>query len=187
MQSLLIAAAAATAAATSWTDDFATFNPALWSQQSDVEHCSDGACCQMRPDHLLYGPAGLTALMNQSPCNTTGGCGSAHWAAGHLRTNSLVSYGTWAVEARIAHSPSGGATPANAFTCFGGYVGAPAHNEISMCWEGNVSPPPPLAARAAFQFFHNGTPLSTNAGPGLAGSCLLVLFRGAQDHGTAGF
>ena len=115
----------------------AAFNSKLWSQQSDIEHCSDGACCQMRPDHLLYGQPGLTALMNQSPCNTTGGCGAAKWAAGHLRTNALVSYGTWSVVARIAHSPGGGPTPPFAFTCFGGYVGSPAHNEISMCWEGS--------------------------------------------------
>lgn len=37
--------------------------------------------------------------------------------------------------ARIAHSPSGGSTPNNAFSCFGGYVGSPQHNEISMCFE----------------------------------------------------
>ena len=61
--------------ALAWTDDFSTFNSTLWSQQTDIEHCNDGACFEARPDHLKYGSTGLIVELNQYPCNvTSGGC-----------------------------------------------------------------------------------------------------------------
>ena len=138
---IVVSALFQAALAASWSDTFTSYNSNLWSQSSDIEHCSDGACFEARPDHLLYGASGLTTVMDQHPCNETkAGCciggKCASYAAGHLRSADSYTYGHWSVVARIAHAPAGGPTPSNAFTCFGAYVAAPAHNEISMCWEG---------------------------------------------------
>ena len=78
-----LARPSAVSAPAAFNDSFASFNPALWTQQTDIEHCSDGACFQARIDHLAYGPDGLTLLMNQSPCNTSSSaCGLSSWLAG---------------------------------------------------------------------------------------------------------
>lgn len=62
---LLCACAAAPTAASlgvtaaAWNDSFAFANTSLWTQSTDIEHCSDGACFQARVDHLSYGASGL--------------------------------------------------------------------------------------------------------------------------------
>ena len=48
-----------------FNDNFASYNSSLWTQNNDIEHCSDGACFEARPDHLVYGSSGLTMIMNQ--------------------------------------------------------------------------------------------------------------------------
>lgn len=34
------------------------FNAKLWTQQNDIEHCSDGACFYADPKHLFYAAGG---------------------------------------------------------------------------------------------------------------------------------
>lgn len=65
---VLALARAAAGAPTTWADDFTSYDSALWVQQTDIEHCSDGACFLASPDHLHYGKAGLTNVMSMSPC-----------------------------------------------------------------------------------------------------------------------
>ena len=141
LPTLALLSLAATARA-GWSDDFATFNSTLWSQQTDIEHCNDGACFLASPDHLDYDPNnGLTINLNQSPCNTTSdGCcvGSkcASWASGHLRTNDVSLYGTYTMTGHPAHAPDGSMPPTNAFSCWTpAYIGSP-HNEIALCFSG---------------------------------------------------
>ena len=52
---VLALAIVAAVAAESWNDTFTTFDAALWTQQLDIEHCSDGACFYADPAHLFYG------------------------------------------------------------------------------------------------------------------------------------
>ena len=110
-------------AASSWRDNFVRYDASKWTQVTEIEHCED-ACVLDRVDHLSYGTGGLGLAMDQSPCNTSktaccvgGKC--ADWAAGHVVTSASYLYGSFQTSARIAHAPSGGATPNNAFTCIG--------------------------------------------------------------------
>lgn len=125
-----------------WNDTFASLNTSLWIASTDIEHCSDGACFQARPDHLSFSPtSGLTVRMDESPCNTTGGCcnGSlcASWAAGHLITTSNYLYGTYSMIGKPAHAPLGGVPPNNSFACWTPlYTNATGvHNEITTCFQ----------------------------------------------------
>ena len=119
-----------------------TFNATLWTQQSDVEHCNDGACFNARPDHITYGAAGLRLDMNQSPCNSTPadccvGSKCANWASGHIATTDKYLYGTYTMRGRPAHSPGGAQPATNVFSCWTPtYVGTPVHNEIAVCFSG---------------------------------------------------
>jgi hypothetical protein len=141
---LLALAAFPTAApaASAWSDDFATFNASLWTQQTDVEHCNDGACFNARPDHLSYGPRGLEVSLNQRPCNATpSACcvasKCAAWAAGHLASAAPALFGTFEITAQPAHSAGGSPPPKNAFSCWTpSYIGHPVHNEIAVCFSG---------------------------------------------------
>jgi hypothetical protein len=141
---LLAAAGAGAAAASSWSDNFSAYDPALWVQSNDeIMHCTDGACFSARPDHLAYSPAGLTAELNRSPCNATasdcciaGQC--AQWAAGHLVSTALNLYGTFSWTARVGHAPGPpgqGPPPPNVFTCLTAtFVDTPSHHEIATCF-----------------------------------------------------
>jgi hypothetical protein len=82
-----------------WTDAFGTFNSSIWTQQTDVEHCSDGACFAARVDRIRYGAGGLQLDLNKSPCNVTKadccvGSKCATWASGHLASVDATLYGT---------------------------------------------------------------------------------------------
>ena len=123
-----------------WNDSFRSFNASIWTQQTDIEHCNDGACFQARIDHLAYGADGLEIAMTQYPCNTTAKCcvGSqcASWASGHLATKDSNLYGTYEISLQAAHSAGGTPPPPNAFSCWTPtFVGSP-HNEIAVCFSG---------------------------------------------------
>ena len=133
--------AARPVAAAGWNDTFASFDESIWTQQTDIEHCNDGACFAARVDHLSYGAAGIRLDLNQVPCNETKtGCcvgkACAQWASGHIATAASNLYGTYTIRLQPAHSPDGGLPPTNSFSCWTPtYVGSP-HNEIAVCFSG---------------------------------------------------
>jgi beta-glucanase (GH16 family) len=119
--------------AAGFSDNFKNYKPQLWDQVTGVEHCNDGACVDNRIDHLKYSTSGLQITMDQK-----GSTNKDKWSSGHIITVGSFNVGSsLSASVRIAHSPTGGATPTNAFTCIGCYAyGAAAHNEISYCIEG---------------------------------------------------
>ena len=124
-----------------WNDTFDAFDSGIWTQQTDIEHCSDGACFEARVDHLSYGPSGLVMAMDMLPCNKTGGCCEggkcAQWASGHIATADNYLYGTYEIMLQPAHAANNGIPPTNAFSCWTPtYVGKPVHNEIAVCFSG---------------------------------------------------
>jgi beta-glucanase (GH16 family) len=119
---------------------FTSFNDTIWTQQTDIEHCNDGACFQARPDHLHYSPAGLTVEMSQEPCNTTSCCvGSkcASWASGHLATVATQAYGTYTATLQPAHRAGNATPPSNAFSCWTPSYRSTPHHEIAICFSGS--------------------------------------------------
>ena len=124
-----------------WNDTFDAYDATIWTQQTDIEHCSDGACFAARVDHISYGAEGIRLDLNQRPCNSTkGGCcvGSkcASWASGHIATAQSYLYGTYTIRLQPAHSLAGGVPAKNTFSCWTPtYVGTP-HNEIAVCFSG---------------------------------------------------
>ena len=103
------------ALAAGWSDDFSSFNASLWSQATDIEHCTDGACFKASPDHLRYSPAGLLVSMNRFPCNETApsccvGAKCAQWASGKLASTGVTLFGTYSARLQPAHR-AGDATP----------------------------------------------------------------------------
>jgi hypothetical protein len=125
----------------SFSDNFTTYKPQLWTQTNNViMHCNDGACFDALADHLAFTPGGLRVSMNQAPCNESetaccvgGQC--VQWAAGHMTSAANLTYGTYTFNAKVGHAPLGGAPPSNAFTCLTSiYVDSPTHNEIAACW-----------------------------------------------------
>ena len=128
-------------AAAAWNDSFISFDASLWTQQTDIEHCGDGACFAARVDHISYGAAGIRLDLNKVPCNETkAGCcvgkSCAQWASGHIATAEHYLYGTYQIRLQPAHSPEGGIPPTNTFSCWTPtYVGSP-HNEIAVCFSG---------------------------------------------------
>ena len=130
-------------ATAAWNDSFAVFDDSLWTQATDIEHCSDGACFIGRVDHLAYGPDGVQLNLNKVPCNESAqeccvGSKCAEWASGKLQTVATSLYGTYSISLQPAHAPggAGGVPPKNSFSCWTPtYVSAP-HNEIAVCFSG---------------------------------------------------
>ena len=140
----IVSAVSAAGQSFSWNDTFSSFNSSLWTQQTDIEHCNDGACFLARPDHITYSAEdGLTLSLNQQPCNTTGCCigtECADWASGHLASVQEAAYGTYEIYAQPAHAANSQIPPSNAFSCWTVvYVGTPVHNEIAICFSGSDS------------------------------------------------
>ena len=104
-----------------------------------------GSLACMRPDHVQY--AALLSTRSAAGAeigarllldgNGAAACPGAHVAVGHLGSRAYYGFGDFEWRARIHHSPSGGAPPPNAFTCFSVYAnGVEAHNELAWCFDG---------------------------------------------------
>ena len=173
---LAVALLCAPAATAAWSDDFTVYNASLWTQATDIEHCSDGACFQAAPDHLRYSPAGLLATMSRSPCNeTAGGCcvgkKCAQWASGKLASVGETLYGTYSARLQPAHRAGGGVPPANAFSCWTPTYRTTPHNEIAICFSGSD------ASSVHFSYWYDSTAHTTLLYPGFQFSAAMHDYR----------
>jgi len=86
----------------------------------------DGSMAAVRGMTLTMNNQGLTCQHN------------ALVGTGHVSSIRAYGYGDYSIKARTAHSPTGGPAPANAFTCFGTFIGVNGgttqHNEVSMLY-----------------------------------------------------
>ena len=130
-----------------------SFSIDFTDRDAALEHFEEGAgplttggtlSC-MREDHIRYGvlldvrsaagaEIGARLLLDGHGATA---CPGAHIAVGHLGSRAYYGFGDAEWRARIHHSPSGGAPPPNAFTCFSTYTrGGEAHNEAAWCFDG---------------------------------------------------